>query len=250
MTTATFYSPNPTTMVSESSPGLHLRNVTLDVQDGSQERRILDDITLHVSPGEVVGVTGPSGSGKSTVLAVAGCLQEPTSGRAWLVGDDRVDLTGLNAHESARIRREHIGIVFQQPNLLPSLTVGDQLMAMVHLASPWPIGRTAKQAAKTRAAELLDAVGLAGFESRQVGDLSGGQQARVNLARALMNSPELLLVDEPTAALDTATADQVTTLIRDMAHKYNAATLYVSHDKNQLATLDRTITIVNGRISD
>src|SRR5699024_11476121 len=123
-------------------------------------------------------------------------------------------------------------------------------MAILHLGSPWPLQRKAKQAASQRADELLDAVGLGGLEQRKVGELSGGQQARVNLARALMNSPQLLLVDEPTAALDTTTATQVTELIRQMARESNAATLYVSHDQDQLATLDRVLTLVDGAITE
>lgn len=233
--------------------GLSLSDIGLEVTDGAEKRQVLAHVSLHISPGELVGITGPSGSGKSTLLSVAGCLQEPTTGTATLTvpGADRpLQLTGHSAREAARIRREHIGIVFQQPNLLPALKVKDQLMAMLHLGSPWPIGRTAKKAGAQRADELLDAVGLGGMQQRKVGELSGGQQARVNLARALMNSPQLLLVDEPTAALDQVTATQVTELIRQMARESNAATLYVSHDQEQLATLDRVLTLVDGEITE
>ena len=236
-----------------SRSGLTMDAITLEVTDGAATRRVLDEVSLHIAPGELVGITGPSGSGKSTLLSVAGCLQEPTSGEAVLTAADsseELTLTGHSAREAARLRREHIGIVFQQPNLLPSLQVKDQLMAMLHLGSPWPLQRKAKQAASQRADELLEAVGLGGLQQRKVGELSGGQQARVNLARALMNSPQLLLVDEPTAALDTTTATQVTELIRQMARESNAATVYVSHDQGQLATLDRVLTLVDGAITE
>lgn len=255
MTTATSHSTQTLQQKrnARSGSGLTMDAITLEVTDGAATRRILNEVSLHIAPGELVGITGPSGSGKSTLLSVAGCLQEPTSGEAVLTAADSggtLRLTGHSAREAARIRRSHIGIVFQQPNLLPSLRVKDQLMAILHLGSPWPLQRKAKQAASQRADELLDAVGLGGLEQRKVGELSGGQQARVNLARALMNSPQLLLVDEPTAALDTTTATQVTELIRRMARESDAATLYVSHDQDQLATLDRVLTLVDGAITE
>lgn len=234
------------------APGLWLRDINLEVSDGTQERRVLDSVSAHAAPGEILGITGPSGSGKSTLLSVAGCLQDPSSGEAFLRTTDSQDairLTGLHPRAAARVRREHIGIVFQQPNLLPALKVKEQLIAMLHLATPWPMNRHVKHSAEQRADELLDAVGLPGMAHRKVGELSGGQQARVNLARALMNDPQLLLIDEPTAALDTENANRITELIRTMARKSKAATLYVSHDKEQLDTLDRVITLVDGRIT-
>ncbi len=254
MTTATSHSTQTLQQKhARSGSGLTMDAITLEVTDGAATRRVLNEVSLHIAPGELVGITGPSGSGKSTLLSVAGCLQEPTSGEAVLTAADsgeELTLTGHSARGAARIRREHIGIVFQQPNLLPALRVKDQLMAMLHLGSPWSLQRKAKQTASQRADELLDAVGLGGLQQRKVGELSGGQQARVNLARALMNSPQLLLVDEPTAALDTTTATQVTELIRRMARESNAATLYVSHDQDQLATLDRVVTLVDGEITE
>ena len=158
----------------QSGSGLTMDAITLEVTDGAATRRILNEVSLHIAPGELVGITGPSGSGKSTLLSVAGCLQEPTSGEAVLTAADsgeELTLTGHSAREAARIRREHIGIVFQQPNLLPSLRVKDQLMAMLHLGSPWPLQRKAKQAASQRADELLDAVRLGGLQQRKVGEL-------------------------------------------------------------------------------
>ncbi|MFV8394343.1 ABC transporter ATP-binding protein [Corynebacterium hindlerae] len=223
---------------------LQFSHVSLDIQDGSTTRRLLDDVSFSAAPGEVLGITGPSGSGKSTLLAIAGLLQPPTTGGVWL-DDTSLTVTG---REAAKIRREKIGIVFQRPNLVSSLSVREQLLLMPHLGRVLPLSRSVKRAAAERAEELLDAVGLAGMGDRRISELSGGQQARVNLARALMNSPELLLIDEPTAALDSHSADRVTDLILKLVHENQMPALYVSHDQEQIAKLDRTITVVDGRV--
>ncbi|GFK19160.1 ABC transporter ATP-binding protein [Corynebacterium glutamicum] len=222
---------------------LHVSNLNLTVADGSTSRTLLNNITFDVQPGEVVGITGPSGSGKSTLLAVLGCLQSADSGTATL-GD--IDL--LNPQNRAALRRNHLGIVFQQPNLLPSLTVLDQLLLIPRLGRILPPSRSARTQHKDKALSLLNSIGLSDLAKRKVSELSGGQQARVNLARALMNSPKLLLVDEPTAALDQHSASEVTELIVSMAHQYNAPTLFVSHDMDAVNTLDRSIELVDGHL--
>lgn len=222
---------------------LHVSNLNLTVADGSTSRTLLNNITFDVQPGEVVGITGPSGSGKSTLLTVLGCLQSADSGTATL-GD--IDL--LNPQNRAALRRNHLGIVFQQPNLLPSLTVLDQLLLIPRLGRILPPSRSARTQHKDKALSLLNSIGLGDLAKRKVSELSGGQQARVNLARALMNSPKLLLVDEPTAALDQHSASEVTELIVSMAHQYNAPTLFVSHDMDAVNTLDRSIELVDGHL--
>lgn len=222
---------------------LNLKNITLNIQDGSTTRRLIDDVTLSVAPGEVVGLTGPSGSGKSTLLAIAAGLQKPTNGTATL--NDSIDLIA----GGTKVRRNHIGIVFQQPNLLPALTAKEQLLAMLRLDRPWGLKKNEWQEASTRTTELLSRVGLADKLNATVSQLSGGQQARVNLARALMNKPQLLLIDEPTAALDSKSADTITTLILELAQESNIPVLYVSHDVPQLQDLDRVVTMVDGRIT-
>lgn len=231
---------------------LTVSHLNLTVRDGSTDRHLLQDISFEVAPGEILGVTGPSGSGKSTLLGVLGCLQQADSGTAVLrTRDGDIHLTGeVSGTNAARIRRNNIGIVFQQPNLIPALSVRDQLILVTRLGRVWPPPRAQRHAARAKADELLDAVGLLNLAQRPVGALSGGQQARVNLARALMRSPSLLLIDEPTAALDQHSAAEVTTLIADMARTYRAATLYVSHDVEQMSALDRRITLVDGRIRE
>ena len=235
---------------SDNRVALALENINLKVRDGEHERTILDDVSLQVHAGEVVGLVGPSGSGKSTLLTIAGALKSADSGTATLYSrakGEAIDLAVRGA-EAAEIRRNHIGIVFQQPNLLPVLTVKQQLLAMRRLGRVfgWPKGGRA--AAEERAAELLDAVGLQGMEDRKVAQLSGGQQARVNIARALMNNPEVLLVDEPTAALDQKNAGAVTRLIMDVTHKMQVATIYITHDMDQLHGADRIVEMVDGSL--
>lgn len=222
------------------APELIFSHVSLDIKDGDSTRPLLTDVSFTTQPGEVLGITGPSGSGKSTILAIAGCLQPATSGGVWL-GDTNLSVTGRTA---AQLRREKIGIVFQRPNLIPSLTVLEQLLIMPRLGRLWVGRHTGVEKART----LLADVGLGGLETRKVGELSGGQQARVNIARALMNSPELLLIDEPTAALDSRSAAQITDLITDLVHEEQLTALYVTHDSAQMEKLDRTIRIVDGRV--
>lgn len=240
-----------TTSNAHNAPvALELKNISLKVQDGENERTILDDISLSIRAGEVVGLVGPSGSGKSTLLTIAGCLKTADSGTVTLYSGARgepIDLS-VRGGQAAVVRREHIGIVFQQPNLLPALTVKQQLLAMRRLGRVfgWPAG--GRRAAEERADELLKAVGLAGFGNRRISQLSGGQQARVNIARALMNEPEVLLVDEPTAALDQKTAGAVTRLIMDVTRKMGVATLYITHDLGQLHGADRIVEMVDGKL--
>lgn len=231
-------------------PALEVKNISLEITDGTTKRNLLADVSFNVDPGEVVGITGPSGSGKSTLLSIIGCLETATSGSATLHGADTLELGTVSGRQAAEIRRRHLGIVFQQPNLLPALTAKEQLMVMSRLDKPFGIsGKTWRQQ-EEKAERLLEEVGLEGREDAKVSELSGGQQARVNLARALMNDPALLLVDEPTAALDTANAQRVTELIVDMARERNTPVLYVSHDQEQLATLDRRIELVDGKASE
>ncbi|WP_346022188.1 ABC transporter ATP-binding protein, partial [Streptosporangium nondiastaticum] len=164
---------------------LKLTDVVLTYPDGDRVLTALDHVDLAVAPGEFTAVVGPSGSGKSSLLAVAATLIRPASGTVSVAG---TDVTDAGQAARTRIRRDHIGIVFQQPNLLPALTALDQLLVMAHLTGARPA------AAAPRARELLHAVGLAGKEGRRPHQLSGGERQRVNIARALMNAPGVLLV--------------------------------------------------------
>lgn len=228
---------------------LRLDGIDLTVPDGQSQRHLLRGVSLSVRAGELVGIVGPSGSGKSTLLSIAGCLQDPDQGEAVLHCPGAVEPLRLRAtgREAARLRREHIGIVFQQPNLLPALKVRQQLVLMSRLGGVLPpLSRARRKEIAARAEELLVAVGLEGLGERTPAQLSGGQQARVNIARALMNHPQLLLVDEPTAALDQQTAATITELIARITREHQVATLYITHDHEQLRGADRILQMTDG----
>jgi putative ABC transport system ATP-binding protein len=219
---------------------LRAESVTLVLGDGDQQVKALDDVSLSVAPGELLAVVGPSGSGKSSLLAVCGGLRRPTAGHIH-VGD--ADLAGLDLEGLARVRRDKIGFVFQQSNLLPSLSVLDQLLLAVHLrgARPGPAHRD-------RAMQLLREVGMEAGSGRRPGELSGGERQRVGIARALMTSPAVMLVDEPTSMLDHARGRQIVGLLRDQCHEHGVATLMVTHDPGMLDFVDRAVHIVDGRV--
>ncbi|MGW9448942.1 ABC transporter ATP-binding protein [Streptomyces sp. NPDC055632] len=220
---------------------LVLDDVTLTYPDGDGRLTALDAVSLAVPAGTLTAVVGPSGSGKSSLLAVAATLVTPDRGRVVVAGTDAGALTPAGR---AELRREHVGIVFQQPNLLPALSAVEQVQVMAHLA-----GRSPK-AVRGRALELLDAVGLADLAGRRPHRLSGGQRQRVNIARALMNEPSVLLVDEPTSALDHERGAAVMDLLARLAGDRGTATVLVTHDRTHLSRADRTVTVRDGRLSE
>ncbi|GAA2223257.1 ABC transporter ATP-binding protein [Streptomyces indiaensis] len=218
---------------------LSLTDITLTYPDGDTRLTALDQVTLDVPNGSLTAVVGPSGSGKSSLLAVAATLITPDSGTVTIAG---TDTTGMSRSELTDLRRHKIGIVFQQPNLLPSLSAAEQLQVMAQID-----GRTPR-AARTRAKELLDAVGLADQAGRRPHQLSGGQRQRVNIARALMNDPTVLLVDEPTSALDHERGAAVIDLITRLTHQQATATVLVTHDRTHLTAVDQIAEVHDGRL--
>ncbi|MFF9623768.1 ABC transporter ATP-binding protein [Streptomyces griseosporeus] len=218
---------------------LHLTGITLTYPDGDTRLTALDGVDLHVPQGSLTAVLGPSGSGKSSLLAVAATLITPDAGTVTIDGRTT---TGLTRGELAELRRRKIGIVFQQPNLLPSLTAAEQLEVMARIAGRSP------RAARVRAMELLDAVGLADQAARRPHQLSGGQRQRVNIARALMNEPTVLLVDEPTSALDHERGAAVVELLTRLTHQRATATVLVTHDRTHLSSADRIAEVRDGRL--
>lgn len=217
---------------------LELTNIRLTYPDGDGARiTAVDDVTIAVPRGRLVGLTGPSGCGKSSVLSVSGLLIAPDSGT---VAVDGVDATTLSEEERAALRRTRIGFVFQHDNLLPSLTALEQVLLPVHLSGGSPA------AAKDRARELLAEVGLGAAMDRRPHQLSGGMRQRVNIARALINEPAVLLADEPTSALDSHRAAETMRLLTRLVRERDMAALLVTHDVRALADADQTVTMLDG----
>ncbi|MDN6138080.1 ABC transporter ATP-binding protein, partial [Corynebacterium sp.] len=199
----------------------------------------LDKADLSAKPGELTAIIGESCSGKSTLLSVAAGLVTPTSGSVKVAG---IDLTGADDKTRSKVRRENIGVIFQQANLLASLTVREQLLIMDHIRGV----RMRPQ----RADELLEQVGLANLGNRRMAQLSGGQRQRVNIARALMAEPALLLADEPTSALDSSLSQEIMALIAKLTREMNTATVMVTHDRRLLGYVDQAVEVRDGRVAN
>ena len=201
---------------------LDIRNATVTYQDGETTTTALANASLKAESNTLTAIVGESGSGKSTLLSVAAGLITPDSGS--------VQVDGTRS------------IIFQQANLLSSLNVRDQLLIMDHIA-----GRKLRP---QRADELLDFVGLAGMGNRRMGQMSGGQRQRVNIARALMEQPDLLLADEPTSALDSHLSQEIIRLLRDVTQEMKTATVLVTHDRSLLTFADRVVEVKDGHVSE
>jgi putative ABC transport system ATP-binding protein len=219
---------------------LELRGVTRVHGDGARTVSALVDAHLALEPGEFVAVMGPSGSGKSTLLHLAGGLDVPTTGEVLVEG---ADLAALSVTDRAIIRRRSVGYVFQDFNLLPALTAAENVAFPLELDG-WPARR-----ARSDALAVLDEVGALGLADRRPEEMSGGQAQRVAIARALVGPRRLLLADEPTGALDSATGTVILQLLRERADR-GAAVLMVTHEARFAAWADRTIFLRDGRIVD
>jgi putative ABC transport system ATP-binding protein len=225
-------------MSTNDRTGLALSGVTMRLGDGDTTVTALDDVHLTVAPGELVAVVGPSGAGKSSLLAVAGALTVPDGGTVTIDGHDVV---GMSAKARAAYRRDHIGFVFQSGNLLPALTALDQLRLVTTLSR--------HRADDRDPAKLLADVGMTHRADRRPHQLSGGERQRVGIARALVGRPSLLLVDEPTAALDRARSHEVVQLLARETKQSAVATVMVTHDHDVLEHCDRVVEMIDGRLS-
>lgn len=233
-----------------STTALTVDDVTLTYPDGAGRLTALDRVSLHVEGGDITAITGPSGSGKSSLLAVVSTLIRPDSGRIQLrTRSGSVDLATLGRREAAALRRSSIGIVFQQPNLIPALTALEQLEVMTHLGQQLRPTAHRRRETRSRAMELLASVGLADQHAKRPAQLSGGQRQRVNIARALMNTPALLVIDEPTSALDTERGSAIIDLILTITKDQDAATLLVTHDHTHLHHMTTVHHMTDGHLT-
>ena len=204
------------------------------------ETEVLHGIDLVLEAGEFAALIGPSGSGKSTLLNLVGLLDRPSAGRVWIAGQEA---TALDETALTRLRGHAIGFVFQYHNLLPEFTAVENVM-LPSLAA----GARATVELRTAAMRIVEAMGLGAVADHRTNDLSGGQQQRAAIARALAMRPRLVLADEPTGNLDTASADTVFELLREINARDATAFLVVTHDPRLAARCDRVIELVDGRI--
>ena len=233
----------------DAAAPLRLRDVRLSWPDGQDDDgrprlvHALDGISMEAPAGVLTAVTGPSGSGKSSLLSVVAGLVSPSEGEVLIDGRD---VAQMSPEQRAEIRRTRVGVVFQQPNLLASLTAREQLLLTAHIGGQ---DRRRRREAADRADELLEMLGLEAAAGRRPHQLSGGQQQRVNIGRALMSSPSVMLVDEPTAALDHERSISVMQMLRDATRRFGTATVLVTHEAELLEDDDRRLTLVDGRLT-
>jgi putative ABC transport system ATP-binding protein len=219
------------------TPRLELRGITRRLPSGGRLLTIVDHVDLRIEPGEFVAVLGPSGSGKSTLLALMAGLDRPTEGRVLLDGREIQDLT---EDELALVRRRHVGFVFQSFHLLSNLTARENVSL--------PLELRGRPRARERADALLAAVGLADRGHHYPSQLSGGEQQRVALARAFAPEPSLLLADEPTGNLDSATGSRVLDLMAGLRADSGTTLVLVTHDPAVAARADRLVHLRDGRV--
>ena len=226
-----------------STPAVEVQNLRKVYGSGHTEVIAIRDATLSIARGEIVGMLGPSGSGNSTILTAMALINPPTSGQIAINGTPVLD--GSKALVDLRaFRRQHLGFVFQKANLIPFLT------ALENVQIALEVNDTAPKAARQRAMELLDYLGVAERANNLPVALSGGEQQRVAVARALANNPSLILADEPTAALDSQRGRQVMELFAKVAHERNAGVLVVTHDHRTLDVFDRIVDVEDGMIRE
>lgn len=214
-----------------------LDHLTMRLAGGGHQITILDDITIAIPDKQRVAIIGPSGSGKSTLLGLIAGLDQPTSGSITI---DGVEISTMRENALARYRRDHIGYIFQSFHLIPTLTALENVLVPLELAGI--------RGARAHATDLLGAVGLAGRLSHYPVQLSGGEQQRVAVARAFACRPPILLADEPTGNLDSATGQHIMSLLLSLHRDFGTTLVLVTHDRAMASSMERIIALRDGRI--
>ncbi|MFL5650084.1 MAG: ABC transporter ATP-binding protein [Chloroflexota bacterium] len=222
-----------------SPPMILTSGLSRDFQNGSDVVHAVADVDLRVDRGELVAIRGRSGSGKTTLLSLIGGLDRPTSGDLAI---DGASLVGMSQAELVEMRRRRVGFIFQAFGLLSILSAAENVEVPLRLVSAAPRDR------EDRVATLLEVVGLADRARHRPHELSGGEQQRVAIARALANRPDLLLADEPTGQLDSATGRSIMTLLRTVVRRENVTALIATHDPMLIDLADRVVELRDGRI--
>lgn len=222
------------------APAIRIEGLTKRYGDGATAVDALKGVDMVVYPGQVVGLIGPSGSGKSTLLKCLGAVIEPTTGRMVLGGEVIFD-DGWKIRDLRALRRDRIGFIFQAPYLIPFLNATDNVALLSMLAG------VSNAQSRQRARELLVALDVGHRGEAQVAELSGGEQQRISIARALANKPPIILADEPTAPLDSQRALTVVRILNQLAREYQTAIIVVTHDEKIIPTFKRIYHIRDGR---
>ncbi len=216
---------------------MELDKVTKVYQQGRRTVHAVRGVSLRIEAGEFVSIMGPSGSGKSTLMHLLGALDTPTSGRALFDGQD---LRRMSDRQRSLLRRNRIGFVFQFFNLLQTLTASE------NVAMPLLLGGTSRRTALRQAEAALDRVGMMKRADHFPEEMSGGEMQRVAIARALVTEPDAILCDEPTGNLDTASSQEIQSLLRNLPEEGRRSVVVVTHDENVARIADRTVRIVDG----
>ena len=220
---------------------IELKDVSKVYRLGNQEIPALTDVSLTFDEGEFAVLAGPSGSGKTTALNLIGCLDRPTSGEV-IVSD--LDLGAASSKQLADFRLHHIGFIFQSYNLIPVLTAAENAEFTLMLQ------KVPKLKRRKIVCQLFADLGIDGLEDRRPADLSGGQQQRVAIARAMAANPHVILADEPTANLDSHTAEELLALMRQLNHEKGTTFIFSSHDDRVISQAQRVIRLEDGRLAD
>ena len=218
---------------------VRLENATKVYRQGKVEVRAVDGLTLHVGKGDFAALCGPSGSGKTTVLNLIGGLDVPTSGKVLL---ENQDLATLSRSQVSVLRRDRIGFVFQAYNLIPVMTAYENAEFVLRLQG------VSERECRDRVMTVLKEVALEGLENRRPDEMSGGQQQRVAIARAIVTRPAIVLADEPTGNLDSATADALLDLMQQLNRDYGITFFFSTHDQRVMDRAHRLISLRDGKI--
>lgn len=217
---------------------LKVENLSKIYGKGGQQVKALDNVSFTVEQGEFIAIIGPSGSGKSTLLHILGGVDQPTSGKVYMDGQD---VYGQDEENLAIFRRRQVGLIYQFYNLIPVLNVTENMTL--------PVLLDGREVNDKRLEELMSTLNLKGREAHLPNQLSGGQQQRVSVGRALMNAPAVVLADEPTGNLDSKNSQEIVALLRESNKKYHQTLIIITHDENIALQADRIISIEDGKIT-
>ncbi len=221
------------------TPIVQLKNVSKIYRQGKIEVKAVDDLSLDIQRGDFVALCGPSGSGKTSVLNLVGGLDVPTSGEVWV---DRINLATLSASALSNVRKNRIGFVFQAYNLIPVMTAYENAEFVLNLQG------VDESECRDRVMAILKDVGLEGLENRRPDEMSGGQQQRVAIARAIVTQPAIILADEPTANVDSRTAESLLDLMQTLNREKGITFLFSTHDQHVMDRARRLIRLLDGRL--